>query len=108
MTRMHFMKIIPSRDVNTLVYHVLNYFCLFHISSQQVAVAVTCSWLIFRNPISAMNAVGCSVTLVGCTFYGYVRHLLSQQLPGTPRTPRTPRNRIELAPLIIDKLDDKV
>lgn len=74
----------------------------------KVAVAVTCSWLIFRNPISAMNAVGCSVTLVGCTFYGYVRHLLSQQLPGTPRTPRTPRNRIELTPLIIDKLDDKV
>ena len=55
-----------------------------------------------------MNAVGCTVTLVGCTFYGYIRHLLSQQQPGTPRTPRTPRNRIELAPLMSDKLDDKV
>ncbi|XP_028082414.1 pterin-4-alpha-carbinolamine dehydratase 2, mitochondrial-like [Camellia sinensis] len=34
-------------------------------------VAATCSWMIFRNPISAMNAFGCGVTLVGCTFYGY-------------------------------------
>ncbi|KAF7141143.1 hypothetical protein RHSIM_Rhsim06G0104400 [Rhododendron simsii] len=77
-------------------------------SHLQVAVAVTCSWLIFRNPISAMNAAGCAVTLVGCTFYGYVRHLLSQQQPGTPRTPRTPRNLKELIPLVSDKLDDKV
>ncbi|KAK6939873.1 Sugar phosphate transporter domain [Dillenia turbinata] len=77
----------------------------------KVAVAVTCSWLIFRNPISMMNAIGCGITLVGCTFYGYVRHMLSQQAPpGTPRTPRTPR-RIELLPLVNDKndkLDDKV
>ncbi|PSS00409.1 UDP-galactose transporter like [Actinidia chinensis var. chinensis] len=73
----------------------------------KVAVAVTCSWLIFRNPISALNAVGCSVTLVGCTFYGYVRHMLSQQPPpGTPRTPRTPRSLKELLPLVNDKLDD--
>ncbi|CAN7052793.1 unnamed protein product [Brassica rapa subsp. trilocularis] len=35
--------------------------------------------------------------LVGCTFYGYVRHMLS---PGTPRTPRTPRNKMELLPLV--------
>ncbi|GFZ09675.1 EamA-like transporter family protein [Actinidia rufa] len=76
-------------------------------SYTQVAVAVTCSWLIFRNPISALNAVGCSVTLVGCTFYGYVRHMLSQQPPpGTPRTPRTPRSLKELLPLVNDKLDD--
>lgn len=74
----------------------------------QVAVAVMVSWLIFRNPISAINAVGCSVTLVGCTFYGYVRHKLPQQPPGTPRTPRTPRSRMELLPLVNDKLDDKV
>ncbi|XP_002516337.2 UDP-galactose transporter 1 [Ricinus communis] len=76
----------------------------------KVAVAVLVSWLIFRNPISAMNAVGCGITLVGCTFYGYVRHLLAQQPPppGTPRTPRTPRNRMELLPLVNDKLDDKV
>ncbi|XP_027332221.1 UDP-galactose transporter 1 [Abrus precatorius] len=66
----------------------------------KVAVAVLVSWLIFRNPISYLNAVGCAVTLVGCTFYGYVRHLLSQQppLPGTPRTPRTPRSKMELLP----------
>ncbi|KAL6492879.1 UDP-galactose transporter 1 [Orobanche gracilis] len=76
----------------------------------KVAVAVTCSWLIFRNPISMMNAVGCAVTLLGCTFYGYVRHLLSNQSPGTPRTPRTPRGSktMELIPLINDKLEDKV
>ncbi|KAF3445663.1 hypothetical protein FNV43_RR10839 [Rhamnella rubrinervis] len=74
----------------------------------KVAVAVLVSWMIFRNPISAMNAVGCAITLVGCTFYGYVRHIISQQPPGTPRTPRTPRNRVELLPLVNDKLDDKV
>lgn len=72
----------------------------------KVAVAVLISWLIFRNPISGLNAVGCAVTLCGCTFYGYVRHLLSQQPP--PGTPRTPRNRMELLPLVNDKLDDKV
>lgn len=75
----------------------------------KVAVAVTCSWLIFRNPISGMNAFGCAVTLVGCTFYGYVRHMLSQQQPGTPRTPRTPRSLKELLPLLSsEKLEDKV
>lgn len=74
----------------------------------KVAVAVTCSWLIFRNPISALNAIGCAITLVGCTFYGYVRHMISQQPPGTPRTPHTPRSLKELVPLVNDKLDDKV
>ncbi|XP_072965233.1 UDP-galactose transporter 1 [Typha angustifolia] len=71
----------------------------------KVAVAVLVSWLIFRNPISAMNAVGCAVTLLGCTFYGYVRHMLSQQsaVPGTPRTPRTPRSLMEMLPLVSDK-----
>ncbi|CAH8354731.1 unnamed protein product [Eruca vesicaria subsp. sativa] len=76
----------------------------------KVAVAVLVSWLIFRNPISYMNAVGCGITLVGCTFYGYVRHKLSQQQqPGTPRTPRTPRSKMELLPLVNnDKLEGKV
>lgn len=76
----------------------------------QVAVAVLVSWLIFKNPISGLNAVGCGITLIGCTFYGYVRHKLSQQSPppGTPRTPRTPKNLMELLPLVNDKLDDKV
>ncbi|CAN1130759.1 GDP-mannose transporter GONST5 [Linum perenne] len=76
----------------------------------KVAVAVLVSWMIFKNPISALNAVGCAITLVGCTFYGYVRHLLSQQPPppGTPRTPRTPRSMLELLPLVNEKLDDKV
>ncbi|KAF5198963.1 Udp-galactose transporter [Thalictrum thalictroides] len=74
----------------------------------KVAFAVLVSWLIFRNPISGLNAAGCAVTLIGCTFYGYVRHMLSQQPPGTPRTPKTPRSRLELIPLVGDKLDDKV
>ncbi|XP_065881326.1 UDP-galactose transporter 1 [Euphorbia lathyris] len=76
----------------------------------KVAVAVLVSWLIFKNPIALLNAVGCGITLLGCTFYGYVRHMLSQQQPppGTPRTPRTPRSRLELIPLVNDKLDDKV
>ncbi|KAF6172749.1 hypothetical protein GIB67_000807 [Kingdonia uniflora] len=76
--------------------------------NMKVAVAVMVSWLIFRNPIPALNAVGCGVTLIGCTFYGYVRHKLSQQTPGTPKTPRTPRNRMEMIPLVNEKLDDKV
>ncbi|XP_043705875.1 GDP-mannose transporter GONST5-like [Telopea speciosissima] len=70
----------------------------------KVAVAVIVSWLVFHNPIPALNAVGCAVTLIGCTFYGYVRHKLSQQTPGTPRTPRT-RNQMEMIPLVNDKLD---
>ncbi|GAA0166897.1 hypothetical protein Leryth_006485 [Lithospermum erythrorhizon] len=81
----------------------------------KVAVAVLVSWLIFRNPISAMNALGCAVTLAGCTFYGYVRHKLSQQpatppprSPRTPRTPRTPKKWQELLPLVSDKPDDTV
>lgn len=76
----------------------------------KVAVAVTFSWLIFQNPISAMNALGCGVTLVGCTFYGYVRHILSQQAqetPRTPRTPRTPKNKMEFVPLLHEKAEDK-
>ncbi|GFP97967.1 U-box domain-containing protein 30 [Phtheirospermum japonicum] len=64
--------------------------------------------MIFRNSISMMNAVGCGITLVGCTFYGYVRHMLSQQAPGTPRTPHTPRGKMEMAPLVNEKLDDKI
>lgn len=73
----------------------------------KVAVAVLVSWLIFRNPISALNAIGCTITLSGCTFYGYVRHKLSKQhaVPGTPRTPRTPKSLMEMLPLVNDKQD---
>ncbi|KAL5220054.1 hypothetical protein ABZP36_024767 [Zizania latifolia] len=67
----------------------------------KVAVAVLVSWMIFRNPISGMNAVGCAITLVGCTFYGYVRHLISQQ--AVALSPRTPRSRMEMLPLVGDK-----
>jgi len=64
----------------------------------KVAVAVLVSWLIFRNPISAMNAIGCGITLVGCTFYGYVRHLISQQQAAAPGN--LPRNQMEMLPLV--------
>uniref|UniRef100_A0ACD5X9I1 Uncharacterized protein n=1 Tax=Avena sativa TaxID=4498 RepID=A0ACD5X9I1_AVESA len=73
----------------------------------KVAVAVLVSWLIFRNPISPMNAIGCAITLVGCTFYGYVRHLICQQQAaylGNPRT-NSPRSRVEMLPLVGDKQD---
>ncbi|KAK4708405.1 hypothetical protein R3W88_029330 [Solanum pinnatisectum] len=60
----------------------------------KVAVAVTFSWMIFQNPISAMNALGCGVTLVGCTFYGYVRHILSQHAQ------ESPENKMEFVPLV--------
>lgn len=67
----------------------------------KVAVAVLASWMVFRNPISAMNALGCGVTLVGCTFYGYVRHRLSQN--------QAPRARLEMLPLTaVDKQGDKI
>lgn len=90
-------------------YILLDHF-LELIIALQVAVAVLVSWLIFRNPISPMNAIGCAITLVGCTFYGYVRHLISQQqavAPGTgsPTTSQTnsPRSRMEMLPLVGDK-----
>ncbi|XP_062192768.1 UDP-galactose transporter 1-like isoform X2 [Phragmites australis] len=73
----------------------------------KVAAAVLVSWTIFRNPISAMNAVGCAITLVGCTFYGYVRHLISQQAAVAP-SPRTPRGRMEMLPLTGEKQGDKM
>ena len=90
-----------------IIIIVVHEFCCLE-SVLQVAVAVLVSWSIFRNPISSMNAVGCGVTLVGCTFYGYVRQKLSQQSSATPRSPRTPRNRLELLPLVNDKAGDKV
>lgn len=67
----------------------------------KVAVAVLVSWLIFRNPISGMNAIGCGITLVGCTFYGYVRHLISQRQAVAPGN--LPRNQMEMLPLVDDK-----
>ncbi|GAB2260413.1 hypothetical protein Droror1_Dr00011268 [Drosera rotundifolia] len=43
----------------------------------KVAVAVLISWLIFRNLISSLNAVGCAMTLGGCTFYGCAPYAIS-------------------------------
>lgn len=90
-------------DILSSHFAILKLTIMFFV---QVAVAVLVSWLIFRNPISYLNAVGCAITLVGCTFYGYVRHLLSQQ-PPVPGTPRTPRSKMESLPLVNDKLENK-
>lgn len=38
----------------------------------KVALAILLGWLIFRNPVSYLNALGCAITVVGCTWYGYV------------------------------------
>lgn len=76
----------------------------------KVAVAVLVSWSIFRNPISAMNAIGCGITLVGCTFYGYVRHLISQRQAAAPGSLGTAqaRNQTEMLPLVVDEKQEKV
>lgn len=39
--------------------------------------------LLFRNPMSWLNIVGCTITLLGCTLYGYVRQV-TQQNPAFP------------------------
>eukprot|EP00899_Mesostigma_viride_P023219 jgi/Mesvir1/4081/Mv11446-RA.1 len=44
--------------------------------NMKTAVAIAISWLIFRNPISLVNGLGCAITLVGCTVYGAVRQRL--------------------------------
>ncbi|GMP26489.1 hypothetical protein CsSME_00002907 [Camellia sinensis var. sinensis] len=66
----------------------------------KVAVAILASRSIFRNPISAMNAVGCGVTLIGCMFFVYVRQKLSKKPSAPPQ--------LELLPLENDEPDDKL
>ncbi|KAE8769024.1 UDP-galactose transporter 1-like [Hordeum vulgare] len=74
----------------------------------KVVVVVLVSWLIFRNPISPMNAIGCAITLVSCTFYGYVRHLISQQKAVAPlgsQGTNSSRSGVEMLPLVGDNTD---
>ncbi|KAF6176826.1 hypothetical protein GIB67_026513 [Kingdonia uniflora] len=116
----HTHEILYSSLILILTLHFYLNFSIFYVIHSTIAVtfnitgninlavSVMVSWLIFRNPIPALNVVGCGVTLSGCTFYGFVRHKLSQQTPGTPKTPRTPRNRMKMIPLVNDKFDDKV
>lgn len=68
--------------------------------NMKVAVAIVISWLIFQNPISFMNAIGCSVTLVGCTFYGYVRHRLSQH--ASMKSSSDPMESLQLLPVVVE------
>eukprot|EP00898_Chlorokybus_atmophyticus_P005310 jgi/Chlat1/5780/Chrsp387S05506 len=43
--------------------------------NMKTAVAIFFSWLAFHNPMSVYNWVGCSITIVGCTIYGFVRSM---------------------------------
>ncbi|KAF6173914.1 hypothetical protein GIB67_039865 [Kingdonia uniflora] len=97
--------------LNFSIFYVIHSITVvtFNVTGNMKLVAtVMVPWLIFINPIPALNVVGCGVTFIGCMFYGFVRHKLSQQTPGTPKTPRRPRNRIEMIPHVNDKLDDKL
>ncbi|GLJ26544.1 hypothetical protein SUGI_0514190 [Cryptomeria japonica] len=77
--------------------------------NMKVAVAIMVSWLIFRNPISILNAIGCAITLLGCTFYGYVRHKLSQSQSQDAAVGKFVDNslrmsgKLEMLPLVNDK-----
>ena len=42
----------------------------------KVAVSILVSWLLFQNPMSLLNVLGCAITVAGCTVYGYVTHLV--------------------------------
>jgi len=44
-----------------------------------------------------LNAIGCAVTLCGCTFYGCVRHKLSQE---SGAATSKPLDRVEMLPLV--------
>lgn len=50
----------------------------------KVALAILLGWLIFRNPVSYLNALGCTITVVGCTWYGYV--MSTANAPPAPQT----------------------
>eukprot|EP00897_Mesotaenium_endlicherianum_P008689 jgi/Mesen1/7849/ME000042S07293 len=54
-------------------------FCV--VGNFKVAVAVLCSWLVFRNPMSLLSVLGCGITIGGCTYYGYLQNMLSQKPP---------------------------
>lgn len=73
--------------------------------NMKVAVAIVISWLIFKNPISFSNAIGCSVTLIGCTFYGYVRHRLSQQ--ASTKASSDAIESVQLLPLVNEERSDR-
>jgi hypothetical protein len=75
--------------------------CCVFLDEWQVAVAIVISWFVFKNPISASNAFGCIITLVGCTFYGYVRHRLSQN-------PSKKAESVESLPLLPVVNDEKL
>ncbi|KAJ7529366.1 hypothetical protein O6H91_15G046700 [Diphasiastrum complanatum] len=67
--------------LNFSIFHVIHSTTAvtFNVAgNMKVAVAIIISWIIFKNPISAWNAFGCTITLFGCTLYGYIRHQLAQ------------------------------
>lgn len=58
------------------------------VGNFKVAVAVFSSWLVFRNPMSALSILGCSITIGGCTYYGYLQQRLGA--PPQAKAPTTP------------------
>jgi hypothetical protein len=42
----------------------------------KVAVSILVSWLLFGYPMTALNVLGCTITVGRCTIYGYVTHLV--------------------------------
>lgn len=45
----------------------------------KVAVAMLLGWLIYQNPMSVFSSFGCFITVVGCTWYGYIQHQVKME-----------------------------
>ncbi|GAQ82756.1 hypothetical protein KFL_001230040 [Klebsormidium nitens] len=45
----------------------------------KVAVSILVSWILFQNPMTGLNVLGCAITVAGCTVYGYMTHLITLQ-----------------------------
>eukprot|EP00899_Mesostigma_viride_P010562 jgi/Mesvir1/19507/Mv16604-RA.1 len=70
------------------------------LGNLKVAVAILVSWLIFRNPMSLGNVVGCAVTVIGVTLYGYV-----SQMPSPPAVEKQTQDTEESKSLLHAPLD---
>lgn len=42
----------------------------------KVAISILVSWILFQNPMTGLNVLGCAITVSGCTVYGYITHLV--------------------------------
>lgn len=64
----------------TIVYSHCSAVTINVAGNLKVAVSILVSWLLFRNPMTALNVLGCAITVGGCTIYGYVTHLVKVSL----------------------------